>query len=301
MKDRRRFGLDIAVRPARFLFEEGQLDEVQRLLLKHAPKWSTQARMWRSRNDHKPVDLARPGALEKLIRQDKARFDFSPMRKALDAQLGPQLPPAYPRFLGSAELRGDGDALIVVISVDEYALAPLGMEWIFGNDVALQIRRSKVEGVDAVAWSADIFQALCGALPVLYGDVHASDEWDAKNMSHEGGGLEAMGVDVSRHLPGLYWLNFFGKPYCDLMGRERLLSAPGAEVREVADGILLRLADDPREWASPEYRAIERRVLDHIGSQYFFSRDEPNRRTLGLKWNDGRSVGPQPHDARSSS
>jgi hypothetical protein len=89
-----------------------------------------------------------------------------------------------------------------------------------------------------------------------------------------------MGGDASRHLPGLYWLNFFGKPYCDLMGRERLLSAPVAEVLEMGDGILLRLADDPRKWSSLEYKAAERRVLEHIGSQYFFLKDQPNRKTI---------------------
>lgn len=276
MRDRRRFALNVVIRPARFLFQEGQLDEVQRVLREHAPEWSKQARMWRSRNDQKPVDLARPGALEQLIREDEARLAASPIRKVLDAEMGPR---RYPRFLGSAELRGQGDALTVVVSVDEYALAPLGKEWIFGNEVSLQVRRSKVEGVDAVAWSAEMFQALCGALPSLYGDIHSSDEYDAKNMSHEGGGLEAVGVDASKHLPGLYWLNFFGKPYCDLIGRDRLLSAPAAETREVNEGVLLRLFDDPRKWASPEYKAVERRVLDHIGPQYFFSKDQLNRKT----------------------
>lgn len=276
MRDRKRSGLDIIVRPALFLFEEGQLDEVQRVLHEHAPRWSAQARMWRSRSDQTPVDLAKPGALEKLIRHDRARSDFSPMRKALEEQLGP---PEYPRFTGSAELRGEGDALTVVITVDEYALAPLGTKLIFGNDVALQIRRSRVEGMDAAAWSAGVFRALCGALRSFHGSTRACAEWDAKNMSHEGGGLQAMGGDASRHLPGIYWLNFFGKPYCDLIGRERLLSAPAADVREVGDGVLLRLADDPRDWASSEYKAVERRVLDHIGSQYFFSKDDPQRRT----------------------
>jgi hypothetical protein len=273
----RRFALDVVVRPSRFLLADGQLDEVQRVLCEHAPIWSAKARVWRSRSDQKPVDLATPGALEKRIRQDKARRDFSPMRKALDAHLGR---PAHPRFLGSAELRGEGDALTAVVSVDEYVLAPLGRKWIFGNRVTLQIRRSKVETFDAIDWSAKVFRALCSTLSPLYGDVHASDEWDAKNMSHEGGGLEAMGGDASRHLPGLYWLNFFGKPYCDLMGRERLLSAPVAEVLEMGDGILLRLADDPRKWSSLEYKAAERRVLEHIGSQYFFLKDQPNRKTI---------------------
>lgn len=275
-RDRKRFALDVVIRPARFLFQESQIDEVQRVLREHAPQWSKQARMWRSRKHQKPVDLSRPGALEELIREDEARLAASSMRKTLDAEMGPS---RYPRFLGSAEIRGEGDALTVVITVDEYALAPLGSEWTFGNRVSLQVLRSKVEGVDALAWSAEVFEALCAALPSLYGDVHSSDEYDAKNMSHEGGGLEAVGVDASKCLPGLYWLNFFGKPYCDLMGRDRLLSAPAAEVHEVDDGVLLRLSDNPRKWDSPEYKAVERRVLDHIGPQYFFSREQPNKKT----------------------
>jgi hypothetical protein len=286
MRAGKRFALDVVIRPARFLLQEGQLDEVQRVLRDHAPQWSKQARIWRSREDQKPADLARPGSLEELIREDEARLGTSPMRKVLDAELGPR---RSARFLGSAELRGEDDALTVVISVDEYALAPLGSEWIFGNRVSLQVRRSKVEGVDAVAWSAEVFQTLCDGLPSLYGDVHSSAEYDAKNMSREGGGLEAVGVDASKHLPGIYWLNFFGKPYCDLIGRDRLLSAPAAEVREVDDGVLLRLADDPREWASPEYKAVERRVLDHIGPQYFFSKGDPERRTVAPPFGSLRS------------
>ena len=192
------------------------------------------------------------------------------------------MPTQLPRRLrGSVELRSErGAGLTAVISADEWVLAPLGGLSTFGNEVALQVRKAKIEAVDEVLWSARIFESLCSALHPVHGTVYACDEYDAKNMSHEGGRLEATGVDASKHLPGLYWLNFFGRAYCDFIGRDRLLASPAAEVREVGDGVLLRLADDPRMWRSSEYKAVEERVLNHIGGQYFFSKDHPNRETV---------------------
>lgn len=37
---------------------------------------------------------------------------------------------------------------------------------------------------------------------------------------------------------------------------------------------------DPLAWETPECREAERRVLDHLGPQYFFSRDAPDRQTV---------------------
>lgn len=276
-RSRRRFALDVVLRPARFLVDAGQLGEVQRILQQYARRWCEGAHLWRPRSDQDQLDLANPRALEEILWKDEAQRKNAPMAKMIEARMGP---PAHSRLLGSMELRGKDDTLTVVIHADEYVLAPLAREWIFGNRVTLQVRRSKVEGVDAVKWSAEVFEALCSALSPLHGDVHTWDEYDAKNMSHEGGGLQAVGVDASKYLPGLYWLNFLGKPYCDLMNRDRLLSTPGAEVREVDDGVLLRLAGDPRMWSSAEYKAVERLVLEHVGTQYFFSKDEPERHTV---------------------
>ena len=71
----------------------------------------------------------------------------------------------------------------------------------------------------------------------------------------------------------------------NLMGRDRLLSAPAYEVREVDEGVLLALSEDPRIWSSAEYKAIEHRVVDHLGKEYFFSRDEPERKTIAPDFN----------------
>jgi hypothetical protein len=90
--------------------------------------------------------------------------------------------------------------------------------------------------------------------------------------------MRAIGIDVSNALPGLYWLNFFGRPYRDLIGRERLLGAPAYATAELDDGILLCVDADARDWDTPVHGEIERRILEHLGPQYFFSRRHPRRK-----------------------
>jgi hypothetical protein len=85
---------------------------------------------------------------------------------------------------------------------------------------------------------------------------------------------------TQKDLQGLYWLNFFGAPYVDLIGRERLLSAPAYEVKAVGDGVLLVLDSDADAWQSEEYQRREQHVIEHLGKQYFFSRHDPERKTV---------------------
>ena len=42
---------------------------------------------------------------------------------------------------------------------------------------------------------------------------------------------------------------------------------------------MIGLADDPRDWDSPEYRQREHEVIDHLGRQYVFDRHNPERLT----------------------
>jgi hypothetical protein len=50
----------------------------------------------------------------------------------------------------------------------------------------------------------------------------------------------------AERLPGIYWANLFGRPYIEFFGREKLLSTPCYEVREITgDLILLLSAESP--------------------------------------------------------
>lgn len=118
-------------------------------------------------------------------------------------------------------------------------------------------------------------------LPVLPLVGHRLEqEFDVKNISRSEGGTEAIGVDLTEALPGLYWLNYFGPPYVKLIGRERLLSAPAFEVAPIGNGVIVALDASAEAWRSAAYQQREQAVIEHLGKEYFFSRHEPERKTV---------------------
>ena len=132
------------------------------------------------------------------------------------------------------EFRGADSSLIVVVRFDECIFPQRGNERRWGNTIAIQICRTKVNGFSSTLWARQVFEALCRTLAPWYAHAEMMEEYHAKNISCERGGMAAVGVDVSRALPGLYWLNFFGKPYEELIGRDRLALCPGDEIKNLS-------------------------------------------------------------------
>jgi hypothetical protein len=60
-------------------------------------------------------------------------------------------------------------------------------------------------------------------------------------------GIRALGRDVRRFLPGIYWLNVFGRPYRDLIGRGWLLSAPAAPVEQSGSQVIIQAYPDAED------------------------------------------------------
>ena len=52
----------------------------------------------------------------------------------------------------------------------------------------------------------------------------------------------------------------------------------------VDDGVLVALAPGPWGWDTPEYAVAEQRARDHLGSEVFFSKAEPDRPTVAPDW-----------------
>jgi hypothetical protein len=107
-------------------------------------------------------------------------------------------------------------------------------------------------------------------------------EYGKKVMSDEPP-VRAVGRDFGRFLPGVFWLNFFGRPYRNLLGEERLRSVPG-ETAIVDDGVLVMLGADPRRWNEAESAAAEQNVRDHLGSELFFSKAFPDEVGVVPEW-----------------
>jgi hypothetical protein len=187
------------------------------------------------------------------------------------------------RLFGSVELRGVGSGLIIIISVDERVASRLGEKTALGNHLAFQVRRSKVAGRSGTVWLGEVFEAFCDRLSPVWGEAGHPDEYWAKVMS-ERPSIAAVGRDFGRFLPGVFWLNFFGRRYRDLFGEDRLRSTPASWVGVVNDGVLVGLGLEPSRWDTPEYAAAEQRVRNHLGPEAFFSKAEPDRLTIAPAW-----------------
>jgi hypothetical protein len=256
------------------------LDGLQEVLLAAAPLWCSRLRVWRSQRDQRAIDAQQPGALTKAVLA--AASERGPTYRALVERYGR---PPFERCSGSAELRGAGPELTVVVSIDEWITSPLGSTKALGNRVALQVRRPKVEGYAGHAWLRETFETLCARLSPAWGHAcHPAEYWE-KVMSDEPR-IEAVGRDFGRFLPGLFWLNLFGRRYRQFIGDERLRSTPAERVAVIKEGMLIALGSDPQQWNTPDYARAEKQVRDHLGPQLFFSKAEPYRQTVAPSWED---------------
>ncbi len=252
--------IDLEVCLGRCLLDEELIGKVQEILLRYAVGWVPVMRLWPPEHGDKNLDL---GA-------DRSLFDLT-KREIEEAAAN-----TGSRLTGLVEFRGATQGLAVIMSVDEKTFFRVGDNWLWGNRIALQIRKQKIGSINSVKWAGSVFEELCAAVSPWYGRASSTQEYEAKNIDRSDG-VRAVGVNVARALPGLYWLNFFGKPYVDHIGREQILSAPAETVRAIDDGILLRLMEYPGTWDSAEYRLGEEKVLEHLSPRYFFSKTNPAR------------------------
>jgi hypothetical protein len=162
-------------------------------------------------------------------------------------------------------------------------VSPLGVKKDLGNRISLQVRRPMVEGRPANVWVREAFERICAVLSPAWGWSGQVGEYWAKAMS-DSPRVEAIGRDFGRHLPGLFWLNFFGRRYKDLIGVDRLRSAPAERTIDLDDGFLIQLSSDPLDWKTADYSIREQRVRDHLGQELFFNRTEPDRATVVPDW-----------------
>jgi hypothetical protein len=257
--------LDAEIVFDRFL-SDADLAVLQDELVRLAPKWTTRLRVWRGPRDQRPIDPADPEALGRTVLAAAGERGATYRYLVAEHGRGPA-----ERLTGSAELRGAGPELVVVVAIDEIVLCTLGECKLFGNRIALQVRRATVAGRPGATWLAEVFETLCTRLVPAWGQAgHAGEYW-AKVMS-QSPRIEAVGRDFGRYLPGVFWLNFFGPAYTTRIGPGRFAALPTEFVTSVATSRLVRLAADPLMWTTPDYIIEERRIRDTLGRDHFFEK-----------------------------
>lgn len=258
-------GLDLELVFDKFLGDTVVLDDLQVLLTTYAPTWAKGIRIWVERGDQRPIKISEPHSLYRAVMHTAA--ERGPTYETMVAKYGA----GDERVLGSAELRGKTDGLIVVVHIDQKPLARIAGRLLLPNSIALQLRRPRVEGRAARDWAFDMLRDACAVMSPVWASGHSSSEYMAKVMSN---GF-ALGRDFSKFLPGLFWLNFFGAPYVAAIGAQTLEKVPAHSNDGIDDGFMIQLHSDPSAWPTPEYRAAEERALRAIGTIFFFSKASP--------------------------
>jgi hypothetical protein len=233
------------------LHEREQMDALESLITLHLPVWATKLRV-AADEDSPASEVGLDGSL------------CGAAREAAPAEFG----------LSSIVISGSYEDLLFFVDGCDSTLPPELNR--FSVEV---VDRSTIEGRPLAEWARDFFAAVPAELPVRYANGWSSDEFDAKNLIMSPEVVKAVGVQIDRAVPGLYWLNYFGAPYVSLVGRQRLLSSPGHQVQAVASGVLIGLGSRPNDWNGQRYEQRERHVIAHLGEQYFFSKHDPEKDT----------------------
>jgi hypothetical protein len=235
------------------VFSEGQVSAVESLIAEHLPDWGEEYRL--------SEDDPRYGSVKKKSGQS-----------LLDA-LKSHFPVKSGQ--GSAVLTGNRDDVLVFLDTSKSTLPPEL------NSIGVEIVGvSKIGTKSVPAWAEGFFLAAVERLSVRYGCVYDKSEFEAKNMIRSSSGVSAVGVRLGAAIPGLYWLNFFGEPYLDMIGSDRFLSLPAGSMTSIPrGGIVVKLADTPEAWRTSEYKVVERQIIKHLGTQYFFDPADPDQAT----------------------
>lgn len=83
-----------------------------------------------------------------------------------------------------------------------------------------------------------------------------------------------VGVDLIKHIPGLYWGNYFGPAYVEWFGADTFKQLPSASLKWLDNGaVFFTLAEHPNSWASATYQQTVRTCRTMLGTDAFFDKE----------------------------
>jgi hypothetical protein len=76
--------------------------------------------------------------------------------------------------------------------------------------------------------------------------------------------------DLQKRLPDIPWMSYYGKPYIDFFGKEKILSAPFHEINVLSEDAI-QLQASPSIW-EPVPEDTKDKIRNHLGSDCFMRR-----------------------------
>jgi hypothetical protein len=82
-------------------------------------------------------------------------------------------------------------------------------------------------------------------------------------------------VKLKKYIGNFAWGMFFGKPYVEMIGMEKLLKTPAYLVERWHDGVYIQVTDNIEDTFLnyEEFDKKRTRIKEYLGSQYFFNPD----------------------------
>jgi hypothetical protein len=179
---------------------------------------------------------------------------------------------------GQVILRGRGSGtkgVYLDVGFDRRVPArPSGTNWLWSNSIGGSISPARVEGSDRRDWVCRLIDELAAATTMVWVAAYLSPEFWRSNIDTSRG-VQAIGRDMRQSLPGVYWLNVFGRPYVDLIGERRLLDAPADMVDRRGEHVVIRAYRNAEDWAAQH--KTRHTLAAALGAEHFFDRDDPAR------------------------
>jgi hypothetical protein len=107
-------------------------------------------------------------------------------------------------------------------------------------------------------------------------------------------GGKYVGDNPEKGIPGLYWMNVFGKLYVSWFGKERFEQVPSTAMKFLPDGsALIQFGNSPDAWSSAEVTAQQHKAIQILGEQAFFDISHPDRTLLTPFGRQGEAARPE--------
>lgn len=112
-------------------------------------------------------------------------------------------------------------------------------------------------------------------LEVDFGFFTPEDDYEKKNHLVTRDAISTssrfIGDDPEKCLPGMYWVNYFGKLYVDWFTEQKFLTLPAGTKTKLTNGAyVVQCGEKPPLPGETENQVIEQQAIEHLGSGAFF-------------------------------
>jgi len=144
--------------------------------------------------------------------------------------------------------------------------------WVNANIYPLSLAEAPAHTTEWSRAFVDLIRAWASAYPVTYAHVHGHADRELTDFWLNGP-PPSQGPELAprERLKGVFWLNVFGQPWVDALGRERVLSTPAHHLEELPNGAVLFLTRPTlADWRSEEARKAQARAMVHLRPELDF-------------------------------